>query len=229
MSVPRTAPREPIPEAGRDPWALVPAVLLAVPMVAAFALYGFGPAGMLEWAVSREGLAAGYPAPVLLHMFAHAGLLHIGFNLAALLALTPAVVDRLGPLSMRSLAAYLALFLACGLGGLLLWLAFPHTAPMLGASGAIFGLLGFILRQPDPEAPPVPLTSRAIGNAFWTFVKLHLPLIAIFLIPVLLGGSGFGLAWEAHLGGFMAGLLLWGPARRLAGATPSRPAALPPL
>jgi membrane associated rhomboid family serine protease len=201
----------------RDRRQLIPAILLAVPMLAAFATLGMRPGGMNEWAVSHAGLAAGELAPIALHMFAHGGWVHLGFNLVALLALTPAVMDRLGPLSLRASAGFLLLFLACGLGGMAVWLAFSHQAPMLGASGAIFGLLGFVLRQPDPDRPPVPLIGRDVGRAFWIFVKLHLPLVAIFAIPLLLGAPGFGLAWEAHLGGFIAGLVLYGPVRRLAG------------
>lgn len=222
ISVPRTAPGPTLSSdgGGADPdrRLLLPALLLAAPMAVAYVAKGFGPDGMMEWAVSRAGLAAGDIAPVALHMFAHGGLIHIGFNLVALLALTPPVMDRLGMPSWRTLVAYLLLFFACGLADMALWLAFPHHGPMLGASGAIFGLLGFLLRQPDPDAPPARLLSRSTGRAFWTFVKLHLPLIAIFLIPLLLGAGSFGLAWESHLGGFVAGLLLYRPIQRLAGA-----------
>lgn len=219
VSVPRTAaPGHAPPEPRREPGDLVPALLLAVPMALAFLLAWNRPEGMLAWALSRAGLAAGEIAPLALHMFAHGGLVHLGFNLVALFALAPAALDRLGGSGPRALAAFLALFFATGLAGAALYLAFPHTAPMLGASGAIFGLLGFVLRQPDPDGPPIALAGRAMGQAFWTFVKLHIPLLLIFAIPLLLGAPGFGLAWEAHLGGFIAGLLLHGPIRRMAGA-----------
>ncbi len=214
---PADAPPDETAPAGRDRLAWVPAVLLALPMVAAFAWLTWTRGDMNDWAVSRMRLAAGEYALIGLHMLAHGGIIHLLLNGGTLIALGPAVMDRLGPLSPRTLAGFTALFAGSGIAGLALWLALPHAAPMLGASGAIFGLLGFILRQPDPHQPPIALVGAGMGRAFIVLGKLHLPLIAIFAIPMLLGVGGFGLAWEAHLGGFVAGLLLHGPAVRLAG------------
>lgn len=199
---------------------LLPALLLSALMALAFAAVTWTQGGMLEWAVSRQRLADGAYQLVVLHMFAHAGLFHIGFNVMALLSLGPAVMMRLDPPSLRGALAFLALFFACGLGGLALWLVVGGGAdiPMLGASGAIFGLVGFILRQPDPAQSPIPLLGRDMGRAFLTFAKLHLPLLAIFAVLMLLGSGSFGLAWEAHLGGFLTGLLLVRPIRAMAGA-----------
>ena len=148
--------------------------------------------------------------------------MHIGFNMMALLAIGPAVMERLGPLGGRSLTGFLALFFGCGLAGMAFWLGLNPSSdiPMLGASGAIFGLLGAILRQPDPQLPPVPLVSKAMGKAVIAFVRLHIPLLVIFAIPLLFGSGFFGLAWEAHLGGFIAGILLAGPITSWCGNRP---------
>ena len=226
ISVPRTAKVAP-PLVGddggqREPLQLVPALILAVPMIIAFGFWGLDRGGMADWAVSRAGLAAGDYQLVALHMFAHGGLVHLAFNVVALFALGPAVMQRLGRLSLRSFAAFLVLFLLSGVAGLGAWLAFPHDVPMLGASGAIFGFLGFILRQPDPDKAPIALFSREMTQAFVVLLKLHLPLLAIFAIPLLLGAGYFGLAWEAHLGGFVAGLLTHGVVMRLAGCDVTR-------
>lgn len=198
---------------------LVPVLALAVPMIAAYLAFFLSPEGMNAWAVSGPRLAQGEYQTILLHMFAHGGLMHIGFNMMALFAIGPAVMERLGSLSLRTVAGLLALFFLTGLAGMGAWLAINPQSPipMLGASGAIFGLLGAILRQPDPLASPIPLFSRAMGNAFLTFGKLHLPLIALFAIPLLFGSGFFGLAWEAHLGGFVAGILLGGGISRWCG------------
>lgn len=192
---------------------LVPAVLLATPMIIAFVLTFFAGDGMNAWAISGPRLAQGQFETIALHMFAHGGIAHIVFNSMALFAFAPAVMERLGPLHFKSLSAFLALFFGCGLAGMALWLAInPNSEiPMLGASGAIFGLLGFVLRKPDPFGPIIPIVSREMRAALIEWVKLHLPLVAIFIVPVLLGSEFFGLAWEAHLGGFVAGLLLCGP------------------
>ncbi len=195
-----------------------PALALAAPMVLAFGWLTLTQGSMNGWAVSGPRLAAGEYQTILLHMFAHGGIMHIVFNLMALAVIGPRVMERLGPLSARTFAGFVALFLGTGLAGMATWLAINPASevPMLGASGAIFGLLGVILRQPDPLGAPIPLFSRAMGEAFWTFGKLHLPLILIFAIPMLLGAD-FGLAWEAHLGGFVAGLLLGAPVSRWCG------------
>ena len=182
---------------------------------------------MIEWAVSWPLLEAGRYQAIALHMFAHGGMLHLAFNMMALIALGPAVMDRIGPLKLRNWAVFFGLFFATGLCGLGLWLAFnmDSNVPMLGASGAIFGLLGFLLRLPDPDGAPIPLVSRATGSAFVTWLKLHIPLLVIVLAPMLLGGSAIGLAWESHLGGFIGGLLLTGPLRALADPWPKAPTA----
>lgn len=200
----------------------VPAMVLAVPMVVAFMWLMWTEGSMIGWAVSGPRLAEGRIAPLVLHMFAHGGLLHIVFNLIGLAALGPAVMERLGPLRARSFAAFMALFFGSGLGGVGLWLAINPASevPMLGASGAIFGLLGFLMRQPDPHGVPAALFSPQLGRAFAEWFKLHLPLLAIFAIPLLLGGSTFGLAWEAHLGGFLAGMVLCKPIWAWSGGHP---------
>lgn len=200
----------------------IPALALAVPMVIAFVWLMWTEGSMNAWAVSGPRLAEGQFAPIVLHIFAHGGLVHIVFNLIGLAALGPAVMERLGPLRPRSLAAFMALFFGSGLSGVGLWLALNPASeiPMLGASGAIFGLLGFLMRQPDPQAAPVPLFSPMLGRAFAEWFKLHLPLVAIFAIPLLLGGSNFGLAWEAHLGGFLAGMVLCKPIWTWSGGHP---------
>jgi membrane associated rhomboid family serine protease len=200
----------------------IPGIVLAVPMVIAFAWLVWDQGSMIAWAVSGPRLGEGRFELIVLHMFAHGGLMHIIFNLSALAALGPAVMERLGPLGPRSFAAFMLLFFGSGLGGLAFWLALNPDSqiPMLGASGAIFGLLGYLMRQPDPHGAPVPLLSAQLGKAFREWFKLHLPLVALFAIPLLFGGDNFGLAWEAHLGGFLAGMLLCGPIQAWSGGRP---------
>lgn len=200
----------------------IPGMVLAAPMVAAFVWLLWDQGNMLSWAVSGPLLAAGHYQQVLLHMFAHGSLLHIVFNLSALAALGPPVMERLGPLTPRSFVAFMLLFFGCGLGGMAFWLALNLSGdiPMLGASGAIFGLLGFLMRHPDPHRQPVPLFSAQLGRAFVAWVKLHIPLVALFALPLIFGGDNFGLAWEAHLGGFIAGLLLCPPVYAWSGGHP---------
>jgi membrane associated rhomboid family serine protease len=108
-------------------------------------------------------------------------------------------------------------FLVCGIAGAATYLAFNwgSSDPVVGASGAISGLMaaGFrILRYPFvPESTDGPLeplfSSRIIlASAIW---------VAINVVAGVTGlGAGPGpqvIAWQAHLGGYAAGLLLAGP------------------
>lgn len=188
--------------------ALTPGLVLTGVLVAAFVLHLPRGAIMWEWAVSAQILREGYWQNALLHMFAHAGFLHILMNSLALISLSPAVVMRLGT-SPAGWLRYFALFVACGLAGLAMFLAIHPfgEVPMLGASGAIFGLAGFLVRYPGGADMPAALISRATASAIFDFVKTNLILILILTVPALLQGQSGGVAWEGHLGGFVFGLL----------------------
>ncbi|WP_054530011.1 rhomboid family intramembrane serine protease [Erythrobacter sp. SG61-1L] len=177
-------------------------------MVTAFVLHLPRGTVMYEWAISAQILRAGYWQNVLLHMFAHAGFMHIAFNCLALASLSPHVAFRLGS-GPGGWLRYIALFICCGLAGLAMFLAIhPNgTIPMLGASGAIFGFAGFLVRYPPGAPGTMPLLTRETGRALADFVKTNLFLIAILTLPALLAGQSGGVAWEGHLGGFLFGLL----------------------
>jgi membrane associated rhomboid family serine protease len=191
------------------PWhARVPAYLLAAPMVVAFILSLFGNShNMLGWAVSGEALAEGRYYTLLIHMFAHGGIWHIVMNVSALLAISPPLIARMGS-PPASWVRYYALFLASGLAGALAYLAINPwgSVPMLGASGAIYGLLGALLRLGPQGEGLVAIRSRKMADAAKALVKENLVLIALLTLPALLSGHGGGLAWEAHLGGFVFAL-----------------------
>ncbi|MCB5424380.1 rhomboid family intramembrane serine protease [Altererythrobacter sp. CC-YST694] len=198
---------------GQDAFALPlsaqwPGWALIAVMVAAFLLHLPRGAVMYEWAVSAQILRAGYWQNILLHMFAHAGFMHIAFNCMALASLSPHVAFRLGA-GTNGWLRYLALFICCGLAGLAMFLAIHPDGdiPMLGASGAIFGFAGFLVRYPPGAPGTMPLWTRETGRALVDFVKTNLFLIAILTLPALLTGQGGGVAWEGHLGGFLFGLL----------------------
>ena len=154
----------------------------------------------------------GQPAAMFLsYAFLHADAGHMLGNMGALLWLGPPVGRRIGG---RRLAS--AWFLCAAAGGLG-FAALAHTpAPVVGASGALFGLLGLdaALRHRLRPSP------RRLGGVVALFVLLN---GASF---VLQGGL---LAWQAHLGGFVAGLALGAAlplrptaARQMAGRTTRR-------
>ena len=138
---------------------------------------------------------ANYPGqPVLMFLTyaaLHADLGHLVGNVATLLYLGPAVAHRVGT---RRMLAILALSVPGGAAGFALLSA--SAQPMVGASGAIFGLAGALLRQERVER----IAARAATAPVWWAA---LGLMALNLgLWVLMDGQ---LAWEAHAGGMATG------------------------
>jgi membrane associated rhomboid family serine protease len=136
----------------------------------------------------RHGAADGAPWMLVTSVFTHVAVWHIGFNMLALYALGPGLEAAVGR------ARFLLLYLLCGLAGsaTVLWLSAPHRLT-LGASGAIFGLMGALL------VIAVKVGGDVRGIATWIGIN--------FVITFLF--SGF-ISWQGHLGGFVAGVLLGG-------------------
>lgn len=186
----------------------VPGYALTAILVIAFLWHLPRGTVMYEWSVSAQIIAAGYWENIFLHMFAHGGWLHLAMNSAVLVAVSPMVVLRLGA-PPGSWLRYTALFILCGLAGLAMFLALHPGGeiPMLGASGAIYGLVGFLVRYPGATVKPAPLLSSETGRAIVDFIKVNFILILLLTVPALLSGQGGGVAWEGHLGGFLFGML----------------------
>jgi len=120
-------------------------------------------------------------------MFLHASLAHVAFNMWALYLFGPALERRYGSIP------FAALYLASGLGGSALYQLLGRPNPAVGASGAIFGLMGaLIVTLYDQRHTPV---GRAI------FSQLLLLLAINLALPFVIQN----IAWEAHVGGLMAG------------------------
>lgn len=167
-----------------------------------------------------QGCAIGEPSPVFLTlitaMFLHAGFLHIGGNMLYLWIFGDNVEDRLGHVW------YLIFYLFCGLVANGAQIAATVATngnlltPNLGASGAIAGVLGaYLIFYPGSRVK----TLIFIG-IFFTFATLNavivigfwfvLQAIDAFLSVGVINGaqSGGGVAYFAHVGGFVAGLLI---------------------
>lgn len=150
---------------------------------------------------------------MLTAIFLHAGWVHLGGNMLYLAIFGDNIEDRLGPLR------FLAFYLACGLLASLVQAAatgFPHTE-MLGASGAIAGILGAYLVL-NPRA-------RVVTAIFIIFIVELARIPAWVLIGVWFllqlgagiasigaGAADTGVAYLAHVGGFLAGIALIAPA-----------------
>jgi rhomboid family protein len=142
-------------------------------------------------------------------MFSHAGLLHLGGNMLFLWIFGNNVEDSMGPVR------FLIFYLLAGIAALALQTAIgPNsTTPTLGASGAIAGVLGgYILIY--PRARVLTLIFLII---FFTFIEIpaYFFLFIWFAQQALFGaidltnpdGTGGGVAYFAHVGGFAFGLL----------------------
>jgi rhomboid family protein len=143
-------------------------------------------------------------------MFLHAGVLHLGGNMLYLWIFGNNVEDTLGHVR------FLVLYLASGVvAALAQTLATPASGvPMLGASGAVSGVLGaYLLLFPYATV----LTLVTFGF-FWRFI--HLPAVIVLGLWILLQflsgyvslsgapGRDGGVAFFAHIGGFFAGMAL---------------------
>ena len=154
------------------------------------------------------------------YTFVHASLLHIGLNLAWLLPFGTAVARRFG--AWR----YIAFMLVTSAAGALAYLvAQPPDpmAPMIGASAAISGAMAaamrFAFQQGGPlfgendayRVPARTLVATLTDVRFLLFLAVWLGLNSLFGIGTLsIGGDeGQAIAWQAHIGGFFAGLILF--------------------
>lgn len=156
-------------------------------------------------------LSAGYPFPVIFlpfitAMFLHGGWLHLLGNMLYLWIFGDNVEDRMGHLP------YLIFYLTVGvIGSLAHIMANPGSQiPIIGASGAIAGVLGaYFLAYPRSRILTlVPLLF------FITIVQIpaffFLPIWFILQLVNVYGTTGVAstVAWWAHIGGFLAGMLL---------------------
>ncbi|NKB57149.1 MAG: rhomboid family intramembrane serine protease [Alphaproteobacteria bacterium] len=145
------------------------------------------------------------------HMFLHGGFIHLLLNMAMLLAFGTPIERRMTALS------FTVLYVICGLAGALLWAVFHPVAisPLLGASGAISGMVGavgWISLTGGPDNG-MPFHNR---SAALVFVVLWLVFNFVFgIIGLALFGMEGDVAWEAHLGGFIAGFVLIGFFKRV--------------
>lgn len=196
------------PRPGEGAW---PGYLLGA-LFAGVAGWQVANGGPIPWALSIPALAEGRYETILTHMVSHAGLPHLMFNTLALLSLSPPVVramqrGRGGP---PMIVRYLTFFLLGGLAsaGLFLALNLDQTLPMLGASGAICAIWGLLARIDPAGGPDKALGSSHALRVMRDFIISNAILVLLVNGLATAAGAAGGIAWEAHLGGFLFGLLL---------------------
>ena len=136
-----------------------------------------------------------YPAQpyamFLSHVFLHGGMVHAIMNSVILISLS------------KTLAAYnsvsfvlISMIIGAIFSSTSFGLLADTSAPMIGASGMVFALIGLWLRQSRSQELSNDAFNLSIVTIFATLVVIHL------ILHVFMGGQS---AWQAHLGGFVAG------------------------
>jgi membrane associated rhomboid family serine protease len=166
------------------------------------------PANYTGMVPGESVLSGGATLPFLTMMFLHGGWVHLILNMWTLWLFGPTIEDRLGH------TRYLAFYLACGLVASIAHVVFnPNsTVPALGASGAIAGILGGYIRLFPLARLVVMIPILFIPFFFeihaFVFIGLWF-LIQVFQSALELAiPSSEGIAWWAHVGGFVTGFVL---------------------
>jgi membrane associated rhomboid family serine protease len=145
--------------------------------------------------------------PLITSMFMHAGIAHIAGNMLFLWIFGDNVEDSFGHFT------YLLFYLVCGVGSSLLHVLvnFSSTLPALGASGAISGVMGaYLMLYPGSRILtlafifPVPIPAVVILG-YWFFLQFVAGVTSLGTVGSVASG---GVAWWAHIGGFLIGMLL---------------------
>ena len=164
-----------------------------------------------KWGLVPADLQQGRYVGLFTHMFLHAGFFHVAGNMLFLWVFGDNVEDRLGRVR------YIALYFGSGLVALTAQVVSDPSfgGPMVGASGAVAGVLGAYLRL-FPHARVLGLVP--LGFLFFTVawpagVFLGIWIAMQVLSALMSGGIEGGVAWWAHIGGFALGFLVASPKR----------------
>ena len=172
--------------------------------------FGIIPARYTVPQIAQQQSPSGLFIPLFTAMFLHGGWLHLAGNMLFLFVFGRSMEDRFGHLR------FLLIYFLGGLAGALVHIVLNtgSTVPTIGASGAIAGVLGaYFISYPGARIT----TLIPVLFFFWT---IKLPAIVLlgywFLLQFLSGyqmqaiesATHGGVAWWAHVGGFVAGFIL---------------------
>ena len=199
----------PLSDASRQPASFPVATtgIIVVNAIVFFMELMGGDAFVMKWSEIPADIVAGHHwITILTAMFMHVGWMHIIGNMVFLWAFGPEIEDAMG------VPKYLAFYLLSGVVASLAQTALmPHsTVPNLGASGAIAGVMGaFLITYPHDEIRTVLLLGWFTRITFipavlliglWFLIQLFSQVGSIANVQ-----SGGGVAYAAHVGGFMFG------------------------
>jgi len=164
-----------------------------------FTNYGLVPSHFVEAPIQT------YPN-VFSAMFLHAGLMHLAGNMLFLWIFGNNIEDVLGKIR------FITFYLLCGVIAALchVFMDTGSEIPMVGASGAISGVLGAYLVL----FPKAKVKTLVFLGILITIVRIPAAFLLIFWLGIQIysnmasGNVGGGVAWMAHIGGFAAGMIL---------------------
>lgn len=204
----------------REPMIRVPAAVIGLValLIALHAWRVLAHADIDPLALTAADIAQGQWLPLLTYMFTHASWPHVLTNAAFCLVFGTPVGRLLGE-GLRGGILFFAFFILSGIAAALGYAAlFPDGQWMLvGASGAASGLMGAASRLLERHGRLGPIFSRPVFVMTLGWIAANLILGLSGLTP---GAAGVPVAWQAHIIGFLAGVVLVGP---LAWASGQRP------
>lgn len=139
---------------------------------------------------------------ILTSIFMHGSLWHLLGNMLFLWIFGNNIEDYLGRIR------FIFFYFTCGAGASLIHVLFHinSTVPVIGASGAVSGVMGaYLILYPHEKV-------RTLVFLFFLITFVDIPafvfLIVWFIFQFFYAGGGSGIAWLAHVGGFLLGILL---------------------
>ncbi len=210
-------------DTAREPLFNAPLLILVLPVII-LGGYGLqvlaGPAAQQtiddNFALNPLLLRQGRWDLLLSYMFIHGGWFHAGSNAVYCLIFSTPVIRAMGR-GAAGVLSFLLFFLVCGVVAgvgycLLNWRA---DDPVLGASGAVFGLVGAASRLLNVQRPKLNglFSSTVIGLALFFCLVTSGVLSSLLSSNLFSVGvpAGANLAWQAHIAGYLFGLLLIEP------------------
>ena len=163
-----------------------------------------------------------FPAQAYPHffsaMFLHSGIMHLAGNMLYLWIFGNNIEDVLGK------TRFLLFYFLCGVIAALCHVSadWESQIPMVGASGAISGILGAYLIL----FPSAKVKTLIFLGFFITIIRIRAWILLVLWIGfqvfsnLAIGSDGGGVAWLAHIGGFLAGMLLILPFKNSLGSRP---------
>jgi membrane associated rhomboid family serine protease len=169
------------------------------------------------FAFTSDDLAAHRWMGLVSYQFTHGSWLHVLMNAAGTLVFGAPLARLMGS-GPRGAAAFLLFFLVCGVISALGYVPFAGVPAwsLVGCSGAASGLFAATVRIAEGRGRLGPLFGATVIQTTIVFSIANAILGLSGLTP---GAGGMPVAWQAHIAGYLAGLILVGPFLRLAGVS----------